>query len=42
MSFVQTERTEDEQLMSALLQAVQKPLRKLFSVLSWENTLEKV
>uniref|UniRef100_A0A673LSU8 Si:dkey-208b23.5 n=1 Tax=Sinocyclocheilus rhinocerous TaxID=307959 RepID=A0A673LSU8_9TELE len=39
---VQAEKAEDEQLISALLQAVQQPLRKLFSVLSWEDTLEKV
>lgn len=42
LSLVQTEKAEDEQLSSALIQAVQKPLRKLFSVLSWQNTLEKV
>ncbi|RXN12381.1 DENN domain-containing 2D-like isoform X1 [Labeo rohita] len=39
---VQTEKAEDEQLISALQQAVQQPLRKLFSVLSWEDTLEKI
>ncbi|XDV49401.1 hypothetical protein PO909_018659 [Leuciscus waleckii] len=39
---VQTERAEDEQLINALQQAVQQPLRKLFSVLSWEDTLEKI
>ncbi|XP_058641173.1 sperm-associated antigen 17 isoform X2 [Onychostoma macrolepis] len=42
LSMVQAERAEDEQLISALLQAVQQPLRKLFSVLSWEDTLEKI
>ncbi|XP_056585787.1 sperm-associated antigen 17 isoform X4 [Triplophysa dalaica] len=42
VSLVQTEKAEDEQLSSALIQAVQKPLRKLFSVLSWQNTLEKI
>jgi len=39
---VQAERAEDERLINALQQAVQKPLRKLFSVLSWGDTLEKV
>lgn len=39
---VQTERAEDEQLINSLQQAVQQPLRKLFSVLSWDDTLEKV
>ncbi|XP_042617756.1 sperm-associated antigen 17-like isoform X2 [Cyprinus carpio] len=42
VSMVQAERAEDEKLISALLQAVQQPLRKLFSVLSWEDTLEKI
>ncbi|XP_077080311.1 sperm-associated antigen 17 [Siphateles boraxobius] len=42
LSMVQAERAEDEQLINALLQAVQRPLRKLFSVLSWEDTLEKI
>ncbi|XP_016389993.1 sperm-associated antigen 17 [Sinocyclocheilus rhinocerous] len=42
LSMVQAEKAEDEQLISALLQAVQQPLRKLFSVLSWEDTLEKI
>ncbi|XP_039520361.1 sperm-associated antigen 17 [Pimephales promelas] len=42
LSMVQAERAEDEQLINALQQAVQKPLRKLFSVLSWGDTLEKI
>ncbi|KAI2661870.1 Sperm-associated antigen 17 [Labeo rohita] len=42
LCMVQTEKAEDEQLISALQQAVQQPLRKLFSVLSWEDTLEKI
>ncbi|XP_048067291.1 sperm-associated antigen 17 isoform X1 [Megalobrama amblycephala] len=42
LSMVQAERAEDEQLINALQQAVQQPLRKLFSVLSWEDTLEKI
>ncbi|XP_056319183.1 sperm-associated antigen 17 [Danio aesculapii] len=42
LSVVQVERAEDEQLISPLIQAVQQPLRRLFSVLSWEDILEKV
>ncbi|XP_055023578.2 sperm-associated antigen 17 [Misgurnus anguillicaudatus] len=42
VSLVQAESAEDEELINALLQAVQRPLRKLFSALSWENTLEKI
>ncbi|CAM4718238.1 unnamed protein product [Leuciscus chuanchicus] len=42
LCMVQAERAEDEQLINALQQAVQQPLRKLFSVLSWEDTLEKI
>ncbi|XP_067270329.1 sperm-associated antigen 17 isoform X2 [Pseudorasbora parva] len=42
LSMVQAEREEDEMLINALQQAVRQPLRKLFSVLSWEDTLEKI
>ncbi|XP_072315549.1 sperm-associated antigen 17 [Eucyclogobius newberryi] len=33
---------EDEALIQALVAAVQKPARKLFSVLSWDNTQAKI
>ncbi|KAG9270155.1 sperm-associated antigen 17 [Astyanax mexicanus] len=33
---------EDEVCVNALKRAVQQPLRKLFTLLSWENTLEKI
>ena len=36
------ERLEDEELTGALLLAVQQPLRRLFSVVTWDTTLEKV
>lgn len=33
---------EDEELIQALSLAVLQPLRKLFSLLTWDNTLAKV
>nr|XP_009302096.1 sperm-associated antigen 17 isoform X2 [Danio rerio] len=42
LSVVQVEKAEDEQLIGSLVQAVQQPMRRLFSVLSWEDTLEKI
>ncbi|XP_035377914.1 sperm-associated antigen 17 isoform X2 [Electrophorus electricus] len=33
---------ENEMCVSALKQAVQQPLRRLFTLLSWESTLEKI
>ncbi|XP_036435675.1 sperm-associated antigen 17 [Colossoma macropomum] len=34
--------TEDEVCVNALNQAVQQPLRRLFTLLTWENILEKI
>ncbi|XP_045065575.1 sperm-associated antigen 17 isoform X3 [Coregonus clupeaformis] len=42
ISLVVGERLEDEELIGALLLAVQQPLRRLFSVVTWDATLEKI
>ncbi|XP_052373322.1 sperm-associated antigen 17 isoform X2 [Oncorhynchus keta] len=42
ISLVVGERLEDEELTGALLLAVQQPLRRLFSVVTWDTTLEKI
>ncbi|KAM9397205.1 sperm-associated antigen 17 isoform 6-T6 [Salvelinus alpinus] len=42
ISLVVGERLEDEELIGALLLAVQQPLRRLFSVVTWNITLEKI
>uniref|UniRef100_A0A4W5RQ15 Si:dkey-208b23.5 n=1 Tax=Hucho hucho TaxID=62062 RepID=A0A4W5RQ15_9TELE len=42
VSLVVGERLEDEELIGALLLAIQQPLRRLFSVVTWDTTLEKI
>ncbi|XP_041115927.1 sperm-associated antigen 17 [Polyodon spathula] len=42
VSFVVGENLEDEIYIKALLPPVQQPLRKLFSVVSWDEMLKKV
>ncbi|XP_033866498.3 sperm-associated antigen 17 [Acipenser ruthenus] len=42
VSFVVGENLEDEIYIKALLPPVQQPLRKLFSVVSWDGMLQKV
>lgn len=42
MCFVVGRGVEDEMCINALNQAVQQPLRRLFTLLSWENTMDKV
>ncbi|XP_029931600.1 sperm-associated antigen 17 [Myripristis murdjan] len=42
VSLVVGHSPEDEELIEALGLAVQKPLRKLFTLLTWDNTLAKI
>ncbi|KAM4611571.1 sperm-associated antigen 17 [Polymixia lowei] len=42
VSVVVGRRPQDEELIGALGQAVQQPLRKLFTLLSWDSTVKKI
>ncbi|XP_042368348.1 sperm-associated antigen 17 [Plectropomus leopardus] len=42
VSMVVGKNSEDEELTQALSLAVQKPLRRLFSLLTWDSTLAKI
>lgn len=42
MSFVVGRGPQEEELIQALALAVQEPQRKLFTLLTWDDTLAKV
>ncbi|CAJ1086379.1 sperm-associated antigen 17 isoform X2 [Xyrichtys novacula] len=42
VSFVIGKTPKDEELIQALVLAVQKPLRRLFTLLTWDSTLAKI